>query len=171
MSLPPVVPPVSRWQLLFSCSLSAPLGFLSLPGTHRSFAQSPLWSPSNYLLFSINNILTHFTSTLVNMAVIASNLVKNSLSLLPQLGHDFLSWGGTYHGCGFSYLPAVPAIFESMNVGKPKLEEKLVVKFVRKTLFFFNRCLCDDWIRLELNYFLFTEWSARWRPAVYKCSC
>ena len=67
-------------------------------------------------------ILTHFTSTLVNMAVIASNLVKNSLSLLPQLGHDFLSWGGTYHGCGFSYLPAVPAIFESMNVGKPKLE-------------------------------------------------
>merc|ERR1711867_418666 len=36
-------------------------------------------------------ILTHFTSTLVNMAVIASNLVKHSLSLLPQLGHDFLS--------------------------------------------------------------------------------
>ena len=137
MSLPLlyiVLPPVSRWQLLFSCTLSAPVGFLSLPGTHRSFAHSPLWSPSNYLLFSIKNILTHFTSTLLNMAVIATNLVKNSLSLLPQLGHDFLSWGGTYHGCGFSYLPAVPAIFESMNVGKPKLEEKLVVKFVRKTI-------------------------------------
>merc|ERR1712115_454168 len=48
--------------------------------------------PSNFLLFSIDKILTHFSSTPINNAVIASYPINTSFSIPPQLLSVFLSF-------------------------------------------------------------------------------
>ena len=95
MSLPLlyiVVPPVSRCQLRLSCSLSAPVGFLSLPGTHQSFSHSPLGNSFYHLYNLALSTITHFLWAGVYITVVSSNSLQDYFTVSPQLLSVFLSF-------------------------------------------------------------------------------